>query len=72
MRRPNSVLGLTARLVRIRWARLGTGGKIAVVAALIVGGVALASAGRCLLGASTCPASAGCPTSSANASPCGQ
>ena len=61
-RRPTSILGMTAQIVRTRWARLGRNAKIAVVAVLVVGGLALASSAQCLLASSSaCPASGGCP-----------
>lgn len=70
MRRPNSIFGLTARLIKLRWEKLGRTGRVAVVLATLIGALGLATAGGALLGAAVCPSSGGCPYSSGSSSPC--
>lgn len=62
MPRPSTILGLTRELVRTRWARLGRGSKILLVAGLLVGSVATVSYARCAIG-SACGYDAGARTS---------
>lgn len=71
-RRPTSLAGLSTRLFGLKWNAATRGTKLAVVAALVMGGLFLATSARCVLN-SACGASESCPYSSgaaADDSPC--
>ena len=69
MKRAKSIVGLTAQVMRLYWARLGRPGRIALMLALLVGAVAAASFGRCLLSSGCSLDRGGCPYAR-GASPC--
>lgn len=53
--RPNTVLGLTAHAIRLRWENMGKVGRAAtIVGALLLGAFSM-SAAQCALGGDTCP-----------------
>jgi hypothetical protein len=71
-RRPQSLIGLSLRLLKIKWLAADRSTKVGLIVALIAVGLFAATSARCML-RSSCGASGGCPYSGAAAdydSPC--
>jgi len=71
-RRPTSLFGLTARLLKIKWLAADRSTKIGLIVAMVAVGLFAATSARCVL-SSVCGASSGCPYSAdaaANDTPC--
>lgn len=64
VQRAKTTFGLLAQLIRTRWAGLGKGAKLLVVAVAALGGFGVAHFGMC---AASCP----CSAESVDESPCG-
>ncbi len=74
VQRAKSTLGLLAQLLKVRWGKLGRGGRLMVFGGLILAALAAVQVGACMMGgcplSASSPCAAGpCPYSGAEAEP---
>lgn len=70
MERPQSILGLTSHLARVRWQALSPRGRTAAVVVAAVLGASGAFAVKAAVSGACCAASSGCPMAEAETPPC--